>query len=112
MPFLLFLILAFLSPAVVGSCLFSALLVAAALVAAVVSLICASPSTALARAGRLLQRQLYRPAAIQAMRSHRTRSLVPLGNGGMARRQPRSVEPTSELQSRADISCQPLYQIK
>src|SRR5438128_12675575 len=69
------------------SCLIFALPAAAALLAAVVPFICASPSTALARAGRLLPRQLYRPAAIQARRSHGTRSLVPLGDSGIARRQ-------------------------
>src|SRR5205085_4794105 len=75
------------SPQAFGSCLICALPAAAALLAAVVPLICASPSVALARAGRLLQRQLYRPAAIQAMRSHGTRSLVPLGDDGIARNQ-------------------------
>jgi len=82
------LIRAFLSLAVVGSCLISALLVAAALLAGVLLFICASPSAALARAGWLWRRQLYRSAAIQSKLSHRLRVVVPLRDGGMARCQP------------------------
>src|SRR5207237_7585362 len=73
------------SPQAFCSCLIFALPAAAALLAAVVSLICASPSTALARAGRLLPRQLYRSAAIQSKLSHRLRVVVLLGDGGLAR---------------------------
>ena len=76
------------SPQAFCSCSLLALPAAATLLAGVLLFIFASPSTALARAGRLLPRQLYRSRALQARRSHGTRSLVPLGDGGMARRQP------------------------
>src|SRR5436853_4248899 len=50
--------------------------------------ICASPSTALARAGRLLQQRLYRSGAIQSKLSQRQRVVLPLRDGGIGRSQP------------------------
>src|SRR5438128_10121387 len=73
------------------SCLICALPAAATLLAGVLLFIFASPSTALARAGRLLQRQLYRSAAIQSKLSHRLRVVVLLGDSGIGHNQPLDV---------------------
>jgi len=79
------------SPQAFCSCSLLALPAAAALLAGVLLFICASPSTALARAGRLLPRQLYRSAAIQSKLSHRLRVVGPLHNSGIGRNQPLDV---------------------